>query len=149
MPRRQEEPMRPVDQMFQRYGEFHLNAVNKAIHWVCVPLIVWSVLGLLWTASPIAAAVAIAASVAFYLWLSLPLAVGMVVVVALMIYPISLLGSHLLLVSATVFVVAWIGQFVGHKFEGRRPAFLDDLRSLLIGPAWILGFIYRRLGIAY
>jgi uncharacterized membrane protein YGL010W len=52
-------------------------------------------------------------------------------------------------VSATVFVVAWIGQFVGHKFEGRSPAFLDDLRSLLIGPAWILGFIYRRLGIAY
>jgi uncharacterized membrane protein YGL010W len=141
--------MRPVDQMFQRYGEFHLNATNKAIHWVCVPLIVWSVLGLLWTASPIGAAVAIAASVAFYLWLSLPLAVGMVVVIALMIYPISLLGNHLLVVSATVFVVAWIGQFVGHKFEGRRPAFLDDLRSLLIGPAWILGFIYRRLGIAY
>ena len=141
--------MRPVDQMFQRYGEFHLNAINKTIHWVCVPLIVWSVLGLLWTASPIAAALAIAASVAFYLWLSLPLAVGMVVVIALMIYPISLLGSHLLVVSGTVFVAAWIGQFVGHKFEGRRPAFLDDLRSLLIGPAWILGFIYRRLGIAY
>ena len=141
--------MRPVDQMFQRYGEFHLNATNKAIHWVCVPLIVWSVLGLLWTAAPIGAAVAIAASVAFYLWLSLPLALGMVVVIALMIYPISLLGSHLLVVSAAVFVAAWIGQFVGHKFEGRRPAFLDDLRSLLIGPAWILGFIYRRLGIAY
>ena len=141
--------MRPVDQMFQRYGEFHLNATNKAIHWVCVPLIVWSVLGLLWTAAPIGAAVAIAASAAFYLWLSLALALGMVVVIALMIYPISLLGSHLLVVSAAVFVAAWIGQFVGHKFEGRRPAFLDDLRSLLIGPAWILGFIYRRLGIAY
>jgi uncharacterized membrane protein YGL010W len=149
MPRRQEEPMRPVDQMFQRYGEFHLNATNKAIHWVCVPLIVWSVLGLLWTASPIAAAVAIAASMAFYLWLSRPLGLGMAAVIALMIYPLSLLGSRLLVVSATVFVAAWIGQFIGHKFEGRKPAFLDDVRSLLIGPAWVLGFIYQRFGIAY
>ena len=141
--------MRPIDQMFQHYGEFHRNAANKAIHWVCVPLIVWSVLGLLWAASPIAAAVVIATSVAFYLWLSLPLGLGMVAVIAIMIYPISLLGSRLLVVSATVLVAAWIGQFIGHQFERRKPAFLDDVRSLLIGPAWVLGFIYQRLGIAY
>jgi uncharacterized membrane protein YGL010W len=141
--------MRPVDQMFQRYSEFHRNATNKAIHWVCVPLIVWSVLGLLWVVSPIVTAVAIAASMAFYLWLSLPLALGMAAVIAFMIYAASLLDSRLLVVSAAVFVASWIGQFVGHRFEGRKPAFLDDVRSLLIGPAWVLAFLYRRLGIAY
>ena len=55
----------------------------------------------------------------------------------------------MLVVSVVVFVAAWIGQFVGHVIEGRKPAFLEDLRSLLVGPAWLLSFIYRRLGIAY
>jgi uncharacterized membrane protein YGL010W len=141
--------MRAVDRMFQRYSEFHRNGTNKAIHWVCVPLILWSVLGLLWVASPVVTVVAVAASMAFYLLLSLPLALGMAAVIAFMIYAASLLDSRLLVVSAAVFIGAWIGQFVGHRFEGRKPAFLDDVRSLLIGPAWVLAFLYRRLGIAY
>lgn len=141
--------MRPVDRMFQHYSEFHRNATNKAIHWVCVPVIAWSFLGLLWVISPIVAVVVIAASVAFYLWLSLPLALGMAAAIAFMTYGASLLGSHLLMVSGTVFVAAWIGQFIGHRFECRKPAFLEDVRSLLIGPAWVLAFLYRRLGIAY
>ena len=141
--------MRNVDRLFARYGEFHRNAVNKAIHWVCVPLIVWAALGMLWAASPVVACVAIAASMAFYAWLSMPLAVGMLGVIAVMIYPLTLLGSRVLVVSAAVFVVAWIGQFIGHLIEGRKPAFLEDVRSLLVGPAWLLGFVYQRLGIAY
>jgi uncharacterized membrane protein YGL010W len=149
MPRRQEEPMRPVDQMFLRYGEFHRNPANKAIHWVCVPLIVWSVLGALWSASPVAAYVAVGAAMVFYLWLSLPLALGMLGVIALMVWPLPLLGRHALIVSIAVFVAAWIGQFIGHILEGRKPAFLEDVRSLLIGPVWLLADLYRRLGIAY
>jgi uncharacterized membrane protein YGL010W len=141
--------VRKVDELFARYGEFHRNAANKAIHWVCVPLIVWAVLGMLWAASPLVACVAIGASMAFYAWLSLPLAVGMLGVVALMIYPLTLLGSRALVVSVVVFVAAWLGQFIGHHIEGRRPAFFEDVRSLLVGPAWLLGFVYRRLGIAY
>ena len=104
---------------------------------------------MLWAASPVVACVAVAASMAFYAWLSMPLAVGMLAVVALMVYPLTLLGSRVLVVSVVVFVAAWIGQFVGHLIEGRKPAFLEDLRSLLVGPAWLLGFVYRRLGIAY
>jgi uncharacterized membrane protein YGL010W len=141
--------MRTVDILFERYGEFHRNAANKAIHWICVPLIVWSLLGMLWSASPIVACIAIAASMAFYVWLSLPIAVGMLGVIALMVYPLALLGSRALVVSVGVFVAAWIGQFIGHVLEGRKPAFLEDIRSLLVGPAWLLGFVYRRLGIAY
>src|SRR5215475_5626061 len=134
---------RTVDRLFERYGEFHRHPTNKAIHWVCVPLIVWSVLGLVWSASPLAALVAIAAALVFYGWLSLRLAAGMLVVLALMLWPLTLLGSRAFVVCLAVFVVAWIGQFIGHVFEGRRPAFLEDVRSFLIAPAWLLGYLYR------
>jgi uncharacterized membrane protein YGL010W len=140
---------RKVDRLLERYGEFHRNRANKAIHWVCVPLIVWSVLGALWSASPVAAYVAVGAAMVFYLWLSLPLALGMLGVIALMVWPLPLLGRHALIVSIAVFVAAWIGQFIGHILEGRKPAFLEDVRSLLIGPVWLLADLYRRLGIAY
>jgi uncharacterized membrane protein YGL010W len=114
-----------------------------------VPLIVWAVLGILWTVSPIAAAAGIVAAMAFYVWLSLPIAFGMLGVIALMAAALSLLGTRVLPVSIVVFVLAWIGQFIGHHVEGKRPAFLEDVRSLLVGPAWLLGFVYRRLGIRY
>lgn len=140
---------RTITRLFERYEEFHRQRANKAIHWLCVPLIVWSVLGVLWWLSPLAAYVAIGASVAFYLWLSVPLALGMLVVLAAMLYPLLLLGSRVLIVSVAVFIAAWIGQFIGHAIEGRRPAFLEDVRFFLVAPAWLLGFVYRRLGIAY
>jgi uncharacterized membrane protein YGL010W len=141
--------MRKVDELFSRYGEYHRNPVNKAIHWLCVPLIVWSALGMLWAASPMVAYVAIAAAMLFYAWLSPSIAIGMLGLIALMVWPLTLLGDRVLLVAVAVFVTAWIGQFIGHLVEGRKPAFLEDLRSLLVGPAWLLGFVYKRLGIAY
>ena len=140
---------RTVDRLFEQYGEFHRHPTNKAIHWVCVPLIVWSVLGVVWSVAPLAAYVAIAAALVFYGWLSPRLALGMLVVLALMLWPLTLLGPHALVVCLVVFVTAWIGQFVGHVFERRRPAFLDDVRSFLIAPAWLLGALYRRLGLSY
>lgn len=135
--------------MFERYGESHRNPTNKAIHWICVPLITWSALAALWAWSPLAAYVGIALAAAFYAWLSPTIALGMLAVAALMIYPLTLLAGHVLVVAAVVFVVAWIGQFIGHHIEGRKPSFFEDLKFLLVGPAWLLGFVYRRLGIAY
>ena len=140
---------RTVDRLLERYGEFHRHPTNKAIHWVCVPLIVWSILGVVWSASPLAACVAIAAALVFYGWLSLRLAAGMLLVLLLMLWPLTLLGSRTFVVSLAVFVAAWLGQFIGHVFERRRPAFLEDVRSFLIAPAWLLAFVYRRLGLAY
>jgi uncharacterized membrane protein YGL010W len=141
--------MRTVDQLFERYGEFHRHAVNKGFHWICVPLIVWSVMGLLWSASPLAVYVALAAVLAFYFWLSPPIALGMAIVFGAMLYGLQFVGEHTLMVSAVVFVAAWMGQFVGHFVEGSRPTFIEDVRFFLVGPAWLLGFIYRRLGVAY
>ena len=53
------------------------------------------------------------------------------------------------MVAAAVFIVAWIGQFIGHAIEGRKPSFFEDVKFLLVGPAWLLHFIYRRAGIPY
>jgi uncharacterized membrane protein YGL010W len=141
--------MRKVDELFARYAESHQNPANKAIHWVCVPLITWSVLALIWAWSPVAAYVFIGAALMFYVWLSPAIAVGMLGVTAVLVYPLTLLGPHVLTTAIIVFVVAWIGQFIGHKIEGRKPSFFDDVKFLLVGPAWLLSFVYRRFGIAY
>ena len=127
--------MRKVDELFARYAESHQNPANKAIHWVCVPLITWSVLALIWAWSPVAAYVFIAAALVFYLWLSPAIAIGMLGVTAVLVYPMTLLGPHVLTVAIVVFVVAWIGQFIGHKIEGRKPSFFEDIKFLLVGPA--------------
>ena len=140
---------RSVDRLFDRYSESHRNPANKAIHWICVPLITWSVLAALWAWSPVAAYIGIALALTFYAWLSPSLAVGMLAVLAVMVYPLTLLGTHVLAVAGGVFVLAWIGQFVGHMIEGRKPSFFEDVKFLLVGPAWLLGFIYRRAGIPY
>ena len=141
--------MRRIDELFSRYGESHRHPTNKALHWICVPAITWSLLGLLWAASPALACAFIAAAMVFYARLSVPLAVGMLGVTATMILPVVLLGARVLPVSIAVFVLAWIGQFVGHRIEGRKPSFLEDLRFLLVGPAWLLHFVYRRAGVRY
>ena len=141
--------MRKVDELFARYGESHRNPTNKAIHWICVPLIVWSVLAALWAWSPMAAYIGIGLSLAFYAWLSPLIALGMLVVFAVMVYPLTLLGTRVLIVAAVVFVLAWIGQFIGHVIEGKKPSFFEDVKFLLVGPAWLLGFVYKRLGVAY
>ena len=141
--------MRKIDELFARYGESHRDPANKAIHWVCVPLITWSVIALLWSWTPVAAYALIALSVAFYAWLSPAIAVGMLGVSAALVYPVTLLGSSAPVAAIVMFAVAWIGQFIGHGIEGRKPSFLEDVKFLLIGPAWLLGDLYRRLGIAY
>jgi uncharacterized membrane protein YGL010W len=49
-------------------------------------------------------------------------------------------------ICLTLFVVAWIGQFIGHKIEGKKPSFFKDVQFLLIGPAWLLSKVYRKAG---
>lgn len=141
--------MRNVDRLFDRYGESHRNPANKTIHWICVPLITWSVIAFAWAWSPFAAYVVIALAVIFYLWLSPTIALGMLAVSAALIYPMLLLGRYVLVAAIVVFVGAWIGQFIGHRIEGRKPSFFEDIKFLLVGPAWLLAAIYRRLGIPY
>ena len=104
---------------------------------------------MVWAASPLAACAAIAAMILFYLFLSVPLAFGMLAVVTAMAWALTLLGDRLLMVSLVTFAAAWVGQFIGHVIEGRKPAFVDDLRSFLVAPAWLVSDVYRRLGLRY
>jgi len=157
--------MKSVQQWLDEYGESHQNATNKAFHWVCVPLIMLSLVGLLWSiptpeswatfAFPLNwGSIFVVGMMLYYMFLSFPLALGMVVVGAGLIY-----GNYFLVqinpfaqywqFCLAIFALAWVGQFIGHKIEGKKPSFLEDVQYLLIGPMWLLSFIYRSLGISY
>lgn len=141
---------RRIDQLLSRYAESHQNPVNELIHCVCVPAIVLSLLGLCWTISPAVALVVAAAALAYYLSLSPPFAVGMLAMSAVMMVILARLPATAVLpLSVAVFVAAWIGQFIGHRIEGKKPSFFEDLRFLLIGPLFVLGVLYRRWHIRY
>lgn len=141
--------MSRIEPLFGRYAEAHRHPTNQAIHWICVPLITWSLLAVLWAWTPLAALALIVVALAFYVWMSPALALGMLGVATLMAATLPLLGAWLLPAAIAVLVMAWIGQFVGHRIEGRKPSFLDDVTFLLVGPAWLLAFVYRRFGVAY
>lgn len=146
--------MKTLAQWFEEYGASHRHPLNKRLHWICVPLIVFAVVCAL-VCVPLGGAVFNAATLIgsaallYYFVLSWRLAVGMLLVFAAM-YGGALalratLGGGLLGLAATIFVLAWIGQFIGHRFERQQPSFFRDLQFLLIGPLWLLDDLYRRL----
>ena len=150
--------MRSADQWFELYGESHKNAINKAIHWVCIPLIVLSTLGLFQSIPhPFGTGVAfhwgtvlVLGAMVFYLRLSWTLAAGMAVVAGACLAINAALaeaGVNVLISSVAIFAGAWLFQFIGHKIEGQKPSFFQDLQFLLVGPAWLLQFVYRKVGI--
>jgi uncharacterized membrane protein YGL010W len=155
------DPRRPIDRFLGNYSDDHRNGINRVIHWICVPLIVWTVVAALWVlpvptvARPgLWAGLAGVGAVSFYLRLSRPLGLAMllffVVLMAVTGWLHAAIGSRALLWSAAaVFVAAWVAQFVGHRFEGKRPSFLTDLVYLLIGPLWLMSKLFRRAGLRW
>jgi uncharacterized membrane protein YGL010W len=142
--------VRAVDALIGKYSESHLNHTNEIIHFICIPAIVFTFLGLLWALHPIAALAVTVLSLIYYMTLSMPLAVGMLIMSGAMLWILQTMPqAYVLPGSVAIFVIAWIGQFIGHKIEGKKPSFFDDLRFLLIGPIFVLGFLYRRLHIRY
>ena len=141
---------RQIARLLAIYAESHRHPANEMMHCICVPAIMFSFLGLLWAVHPGAAVVATLASLAYYFILSVPFALGMALMGGIMLAVLYALPQAAVLpLSAAIFVLAWIGQAVGHKIEGKKPSFFDDLRYLLVGPLFVLGFLYRRLGIVY
>ena len=156
--------MRNINALLEEYGDSHENPANKFIHWICVPVIVWTVVALLWSIPfPLSlqivwipvnwATLALVLAQIYYFRLSFKLGLGLLAYNVLMIWitvwVMAVSPWPLWQVALAVFVLAWIGQFIGHVFEGKRPSFFKDLQFLLIGPAWLMSFIYRRLGIPY
>lgn len=141
---------RAIDVLLARYGESHRNPVNELIHIVCIPAIVFSLLGILWALHPIVALLVAAAALAYYVTLSRAFAAGMGVMAGAMLLVLAMLPNGTVLpTSIGVFVAAWLGQFVGHHIEGKKPSFFDDLRFLLIGPLFVLSILYRRIRVAW
>jgi uncharacterized membrane protein YGL010W len=152
--------MKTIDQWLNEYGESHQNKTNKTIHWICIPHIFWSIVALLYSVDlhftliniPLTLAhVALFFVLIYYVRLSSSLAIGMMVFALLcltMCNFLQMIGLSLWLVAIMVFVAAWIGQFVGHHIEGKKPSFLKDLQFLLIGPAWLMADLFRKWGIA-
>ena len=152
-----------ADQWFQEYGESHKNPINKLIHWVCVPLIYLVIFGLLWEIpqpdwmyvipgfnwATLGAFIAML----FYWRLSSAIAKGMIaftlICFSIIIYYEVSYSTPLWIPSLVAFALLWIGQFIGHHIEGKKPSFIRDIQFLLIGPAWLLGFIYRVFKIKY
>ena len=141
---------RAIDVLLARYGESHRNPVNELIHIVCIPAIVFSLLGILWALHPAVALLVVAAALAYYVTLSRTFALGMGVMAGAMLLVLAMLPDGTVLpTSIGVFVAAWLGQFVGHHIEGKKPSFFDDLRFLLIGPLFVLSILYRRIRLAW
>jgi len=141
---------RAIDVLLARYGESHRNPVNELIHIVCIPAIVFSLLGILWALHPAVALLVAAAALAYYVTLSRTFALGMGVMAGAMLVLLAMLPNGTVLpTSIGVFVAAWLGQFIGHHIEGKKPSFFDDLRFLLIGPLFVLSILYRRIRLAW
>lgn len=159
--------MRKIDLLLEEYGESHRNHTNKLIHWFCVPAIFFSVVGLVFSIpsglllEPLSflgnfsnwATIALLMILIYYISLSVPLSLGMLFFSALCLALANFLNiafpGKLWIISLGIFVIAWIFQFFGHKIEGKKPSFLKDVQFLLIGPAWLMHFVYKRIGIAY
>ncbi len=152
--------MKTIHQWLSEYGESHQDHTNKTIHWICVPAIFFSITGLLYSIKlPVTMAgiqlnvamLILALVIIYYFILSKTLWIG------LFLFAVFCLGLcqwveqanfiELWLLCIIIFVVAWIGQFYGHHVEGKKPSFFKDIQFLLIGPAWLMSFIYKKLGI--
>jgi len=147
--------MKTAQEYFDEYAVSHQNETNQTIHYICVPLIFFSVIGLLMSIpttllentfglyNPLlenwAVVVGVIISI-FYLRLGFWYFTEMLFVILVSIIGNFWLGNTVNLLYATliIFILAWIGQFYGHKIEGAKPSFLKDLEFLLIGPLWVI-----------
>jgi uncharacterized membrane protein YGL010W len=152
--------MQKIQNLLIEYSENHQNAINKLVHWICVPIIFFSIIGLLYSIKiPYfilpdiqlnVAHLGILAALFYYFKLSKSLTVGLLIFTIACLwlcYTIEEEALNLWLICLILFVAAWAGQFYGHKIEGKKPSFIKDLQFLLIGPAWLMSFIYKKLEI--
>jgi uncharacterized membrane protein YGL010W len=144
--------MRTLESWFAEYSEGHQNPQNRLIHKICVPVIFFTVVGLLLQIpvqlGPIRLGeLFIACALGWYATLGAKpfvIMLGQLVICYVLLYFLGHFAQPLWLVLVGLFVVAWIGQFYGHKLEGKRPSFFKDLQFLFIGPLWVLKDVFFR-----
>ena len=140
---------RKIDVLLAHYGESHQNPRNERIHFVAIPLIILSLLGMLSAAHPWLAYAFVAGSMVYYARLSVVFLVAMALMTAMALVLVHAMGSWALPLSVAIFVVSWIAQFVGHRIEGKKPSFFEDLQYLLVGPLFVLSKLFKKIGIRW
>jgi len=150
-----------MNQWLTEYASSHGNKTNKTVHFICVPLIFFTIVAFAYCIKlysfsggftfTLAHAVLIFVA-GYYFLLSVPLAIGMTLYSLLCILLCGLIqeasGGNLLWMALGIFVTAWIFQFWGHSVEGKKPSFLKDIQFLMIGPAWVMSYIYKKAGLS-
>jgi len=140
---------RKVDQLLAHYAQSHRNPRNEAIHFVAIPLIMLSLVGLLYAAHPWIAYAFVAASMVYYARLSWVFLLAMAALSGAALFLVHAMGDQLVPVCVAMFVAAWIAQFIGHKIEGKKPSFFEDLQYLWVGPLFVLGKLFGKLGLRW
>ncbi|MES2946204.1 MAG: Mpo1-like protein [Pseudomonadota bacterium] len=140
---------RRVDELLAHYGESHQNPRNELIHFIAIPLIMLSLVGMMFALHPWVAYVFVAASMVYYARLSLVFLLTMVVFAALMFAVLMSMGASLLPLCVAIFVGAWILQFIGHRIEGKKPSFFEDIQYLWVGPLFVVSKLFIKLGIRW
>ena len=161
--------MRKIELLLKEYGESHQTKFNRIIHYICVPAIFFSLIGLLATIPtgdflkdtlPVGLApylhfgtLVIILGLLYYLRLSIPLFIGMLIFSALVLYGIYLIQianfAPLWAIMLSIFAVSWVMQFIGHNHEGKKPSFIKDVQFLMIGPAWTMSHVFDALNLKY
>ena len=151
-------PVNPLTAQLGKYAQYHRDPRNIATHFVGVPMIVLAVTSFLsrpgfelfgLALSPVW--FVLAAVAVFYLRLDLRFGLTMTALVSLSAFVASFIAAQATLTwalaSAALFIVGWVIQFIGHYYEGKKPAFVDDLIGLLMGPLFVTAEVGFALGL--
>ena len=141
--------IRKVDTLINHYGESHQNTANELIHFIAIPLITLSLSGLLYAIHPYVLYAFLAGSFIYYARLSVVFLITMLMWSAVMLWVLQSMGTHLVTACVVMFVGAWILQFIGHKIEGKKPSFFEDIQYLWVGPLFVLSKLFTRVGIKW
>ena len=140
---------RKVDRLLAHYGESHQNPRNELIHFIAIPLIMLSLIGMMFALHPYVAYAFMAASMVYYVRLSGVFLAAMVLWSAITLALVMAMGTQVLPICAAIFVGAWILQFIGHRIEGKKPSFFEDIQYLWVGPLFVLSKLFGKLGIRW
>ena len=141
---------RKLDRLLAHYGESHRHPTNELIHVIAIPAIMLSIVGMLFALHPWAAYVFVGASLVYYALLQSPVLLAIMAAwTVLLIGLATAMGARAFVISLAIFVVGWIFQFIGHKLEGRKPSFFEDIQYLWVGPLFVVTLALRKLGVRW
>ncbi|MDH5432699.1 MAG: DUF962 domain-containing protein [Gammaproteobacteria bacterium] len=152
--------MKSAQEQLSTYKSVHLNRKNITTHFVGIPLIMWAIAVLMSLVSvqiPVSEAgykltlakAFFSIAIIYYFILHWRLAIGITLFILPMVYCAEIISGydngHW--IAILVFVIGWVFQFIGHYYEKAKPAFVDDLNQLMIGPFFMMAEVYFLLGL--